>query len=185
MKKAIKLSRSEQDGSDDEFGSDFGGSGSGTGSDASSALSSEEEDSDDPISIGPGSGKSKSKSKSKAKAKAAPKTRGGKTKKFAGKGRKLGDSTPGSGSEVEDESMAEEDLDALDDETREMTIQKMKEGKAAKRAEEKEKMKPIRKAEAALKKELGRKLTNGEKNSIRLVLVSSLPAGRSRTLELI
>ena len=127
----------------------------------------------------------KAAAKPKAKAKAAPKTRGGKTKKFAGKGRKLGDSTPGSGSEVEDESMAEEDLDALDDETREMTIQKMKEGKAAKRAEEKEKMKPIRKAEAALKKEVGRKLTNGEKNSIRLVLVSSLPAGRSRTLELI
>lgn len=92
----------------------------------------------------------------------------------------MGDSTPGpSGSgeeeeveEEEDIDMAEEDLDALDDETREMTLTRMKEQRASKRAEEKEKMKPIRKAEAALKKELGRKLTNGEKNSIRLVLVS-------------
>lgn len=163
MKRAIKASAKESN-LDSDTGSSFGGSDA---SDASSALSTDD-DSDDPLILSP----SKAKGKSKAKSKAKP--RG--SKKFAGKGRKLGDDSAQpsevSDGEGDDSGMAEEDLDALDDETREMTLQKMKEARSNKRADEREKMKPIRKAEAALKKELGRKLTNGEKNSIRLVLVS-------------
>lgn len=70
--------------------------------------------------------------------------------------------------------MAEEDFDALDEDTRIATLQTMKADRAKRRKEDNERMAPIRKAEAALKKELGRKLTNGEKNSIRLVKVCFL-----------
>lgn len=59
-------------------------------------------------------------------------------------------------------------LDDFDVETRHMTIQKMKEERRKARKAEEAEMEPIKKEEKKLKKELGRKLTNGERNLIRL-----------------
>jgi len=64
-------------------------------------------------------------------------------------------------------------LDDQDVETRYMTIQKMAEEKRKARKAEELEMEPVKKEERRLKKELGRKLTNGERNLIRLKRVSS------------
>ena len=64
------------------------------------------------------------------------------------------------------------DLEGMDEETKFMTLQKLKEKRKADKAIFEDEMAPVRRQEAKMKKELGRKLTNGEKNIIRLVLVS-------------
>ena len=53
-----------------------------------------------------------------------------------------------------------------------MTITDIKQKKRAERKAANKSMESIRKQEAKMKSELGRKLTNGEKNIIRLVKVS-------------
>ena len=63
-------------------------------------------------------------------------------------------------------------LDDMDLETRSMTLASMRAKKRAERDRENELNKPIKAREKELKKELGRKLTNGEKNLIRLQHVS-------------
>lgn len=139
----------------------------------SSGLSSEPSDynSDDNLT-------KKSKSKKKVIPKFKPKTRG---KKFPGKGQKLNgkdaadfsEEEDGGSQAEEDDSMPEEDLDALDEETRIMTLKDLKEKRRNKRKADEERLAPIKKEEARMKKELGRKLTNGERNIIRLVRVST------------
>lgn len=135
----------------------------------SSGLSSEESE----YASNPDSSNFK-KSKSK-KPIAKPKFRS-RFRKVSGKGK-----TTVSGDEDEDEdedaaikeenSMAEEDLDALDEETRMTTLKDMKEKRREKKKADEERLAPIKKEEARMKKELGRKLTNGERNIIRLVRV--------------
>lgn len=132
--------------------------------------------------------------KSKANGKSATsKTKSAETTKaFAGKGRTLaemasdGSDYTGSGASDSDASvgsddedagddvdMAEEDFGALDDdETRIMTMMEMKRRRRENRKAYNKGMESIRKEEAKMKKKLGRKLTNGEKNIIRLVKVS-------------
>jgi DNA repair protein RAD16 len=133
--------------------------------------------------------------KSRANGKSATsKTKSAKTTKaFAGKGRTLaemasdGSDYTGSGASDSDASvggsddedagddvdMAEEDFGALDDdETRIMTMMEMKRRRREDRKAYNKGMESIRKEEAKMKKKLGRKLTNGEKNIIRLVKVS-------------
>ncbi|ORX37998.1 SNF2 family N-terminal domain-domain-containing protein [Kockovaella imperatae] len=88
-------------------------------------------------------------------------------RKSWGKGKRLGD-----GESVEDAAStplsvnSEEDPKVAPRWVREVLAAKEK--RRVERKKHEEIMKPIRKAEAALKKKLGRKLTNGEKNFIRL-----------------
>lgn len=122
----------------------------------------------------------KSGSKSKAKTKRTATKRANKGKKaFGGKGRKVGDGlTPTSdGESVAEDGTADIAEDDLDDEAWFRLHEERMEEHSRKRKEDNERMAPIRKAEAALKKKLGRKLTNGERNSIRLVQVSFFFAG--------
>lgn len=116
---------------------------------------------------------SKAARPSVAKGKTAAK---GKTKKFQGKGRKLG----GSDSEKEEEFDGAEALSDEDESLSELSdpnmswlekrqMQKRKEKRHAAREAA-----PRKKKERELAKKLGRKLTNGEKNLIALCMVSHI-----------
>lgn len=105
----------------------------------------------------------------------------GKTKKFQGKGRKLGGSVSEEEEEFDDaEALSDEDesLSELSDpnmswlEKRQM--QKRKERRHAARQAA-----PRKKKERELAKKLGRKLTNGEKNLIALCMVSHIQSSSS------
>ncbi|RSH93684.1 hypothetical protein EHS25_006331 [Saitozyma podzolica] len=157
--------------SSSESGSEFGGSDISDDSEALTEISASEasvSDEDDEGQITSRRGKPlkaspRDKGKGKGKGKAA--ALGAK-----GRGRRLGD-----GEEVEDSADMSDDesdemeLEGMDEETRIMTIQDMKEKRRAQKRKNEEKMKPIKEEEKKLSKELGRKLTNGEKNLIRLV----------------
>lgn len=104
----------------------------------------------------------KGKSKAQAKAKRGWAARG--------KGRRLeDDDSIVVSAEVSDAELDE--LDALDDSKVE-DLQALRERKREERKRHEEEMEPIRKKERKLAKKIGRKLTNGEKNLIRLVKVS-------------
>jgi DNA repair protein RAD16 len=133
--------------------------------------------------------RAKGKAASTAKSTAKSTKNGKATRAFAGKGRTLADENADDDSEdpdyseaeeddddagEEDTEMADEDLEALDDdETRMMTLTDIKKRRREERKAYNQGMEGIRKQEAQMKKKLGRKLTNGEKNIIRLVKVSS------------
>lgn len=85
--------------------------------------------------------------------------------RFAGRGNRL------DGGKVSDLPVL--DLDGMDEETRIMTLEKIKADRREERQRWKEAKAPLHKKYAALKKEIGRKLTNGEKNWIQLSMVSA------------
>lgn len=136
-----------------------------------SDLSTSDSEVEVPLSRGKGSARGSRGGAQGGKAARAPSTKGktaakGKTKKFQGKGRKLG------GSDSEEEKSDEaESLSEISDpnmswlEKRQM--QKRKERRHAAREAA-----PRKKKERELAKKLGRKLTNGEKNLIALCMVS-------------
>lgn len=97
----------------------------------------------------------------------APKKRRG---KFKGKGRNLSTGTKVKG--VPDTLGI--DLAGMDEVTKLMTIQKLQVKRREERKKWEENRKPIKDAEKKLKAELGRKLTNGEKNYIALKMVCAL-----------
>jgi len=96
-----------------------------------------------------------------------------KAKRGWGAGRKLdnGALEPG---EVDPALLDDGDVDAYM-----MTLAIKRQKAREERYAREEKMAPIRKKENQLKKELGRKLTNGEKNLIRLQHVSGSPSKQS------
>jgi hypothetical protein len=122
------------------------------------------ENSDSDLSSDPDAPALKSKKKTKSKAK-------GNAKMASTAGRKSHDNAR---IQVKDEDMSEYDegaLAGLDSEQRAAAIRKMRVRRDKRQHEEL--MKPIRKKEKQLKQALGRKLTNGERNLIRLEHVSS------------
>jgi hypothetical protein len=147
-------------------------SSSESGSEALTEISASEASvSDDEEQVTSRRGKpSKASPRNKGKGKGKGK---GATVGAKGRGRRLGD-----GEEVEDsvdmsdDESDEMELEGMDEETRIMTLQDMKEKKRAQKRQNEEKMKPIKEEERKLSKKLGRKLTNGERNLIRLVKVS-------------
>ena len=88
------------------------------------------------------------------------------------KGRRIGGRRLGDGEQPDSPAYGIEGLEDMDAETSLKTYREIKEAQKRKRREQEEALKPIREAERALKKELGRKLTNGERNMIRLQHVS-------------